>query len=113
MKHIKKLIPKTPAEIRKELREIVYEARRQKIAQKAATASKKAISFSWEAAKAFVSDLQFKKEKSTPNPQFNKKTTFTPQAQDKESKAVSYYERWYSIVSAPESEQRESGTISV
>ena len=90
---------KTPAEIRQELREIIYEARRQKISQKAAAASKKALGFSWDAVKSFVSDVKFKKEEQpTPNESKTIKTKLE-QINNKEVMKLSYYDRWYNLVS--------------
>ena len=94
-----KKIVKTPEEIRKELREIVYEARRQKLAQQAAEASKKAISFSWDAVKSFVSDVKFKKEEhASQKGEVNNKPKLEKK-NDEELKPISYYDRWYNIVS--------------
>lgn len=99
MNYKKKLKGKTPAEIRQELREIIYEARRQKLAQKAAAASRKVVSFSWDAVKSFVSDVKFKKEEQ-PTP--NKSKSIKPQMEqinNKEVMKLSYYDRWYNLVS--------------
>lgn len=106
MKFKKKLNKKgkTPAEIRQELRDIIYEARRQKLAQKAAAASRKAVSFSWEAVKSFVSDVKFKKEEQpTPNESKSIKTKLE-QTNNKEVVKMSYYDRWYNIVTAKKTE---------
>lgn len=100
MKHKKKLIGKTPAEIRQELREIIYEARRQKLAQKAAAASRKAVSFSWDAVKSFVSDVKFKKEEQPAPSESKSIKPKLEQADKKEMKKMSYYDRWYNIVSS-------------
>lgn len=99
-----KLIKKTQAEIRRELREIVYEARRQKLAQKAAAVSKKAVSFSWDAVKAFVSDVQFKKEKETPQKETVSTEKKATPSQNIESKSLSYYDRWYNAVAVNKQE---------
>lgn len=90
---------KTPEEIRQKLRENVFEARRQKLAQKAAKASKKAISFSWDAVKAFVSDVKFKKEEQAPQKEVVRNKPKLEKKNNEELKTISYYDRWYDIVS--------------
>ena len=101
MKFKKKLdlIGKTPEERRKELRENVFEARKQKLAQKAAEASKKAISFSWDAVKSFVSDVKFKKENHAPQKEVVSSKSKLEKKNNEEMKIISYYDRWYNIVS--------------
>lgn len=94
----KKLV-KTPEEIRKELREIVFEARRQKLAKKAAEASKKAISFSWDAVKSFVSDVKFKKEEHAPQKEVVSNKPKIEKKNSEKVEPISYYDRWYNIVS--------------
>ena len=94
-----KKIVKTPDEIRKELREIIFEARKQKLAQKAAEASKKAISFSWDAVKSFVSDVKFKKEEQTSHKEVLSNKLKIEKKNSEEMEPISYYDRWYNIVS--------------
>lgn len=104
MKQKKKLKGKTPAEIREELREIIYEARRIKIAQKAAAASRKAVSFSWDAVKSFVSDVKFKKEEQIIPSESRSMKPKSELTNKKEMMKMSYYDRWYNIVSAKQTE---------
>jgi hypothetical protein len=92
-------IAKTPAEVRKELREIVFEARKQKLAKMAAEASRKAISFSWDAVKSFVSDVKFKKEEQAPQEKVVSNKPKLEKINNEDLKPISYYDRWYNIVS--------------
>ena len=91
---------KTPAEVRQELREIIYESRRQKIIKRAAETSKKVVDFSWDAVKSFVSDVKFKKEVPSEKKELNNVQPAIKQPHFSEEKEkISFYDRWYNMVS--------------